>query len=89
LGKNWPKQKFKGQQIKKLIVVECWLMEVEEVDEKHNPSRGQDSQLVQSWRLVLFWPIYMCFLMTLKAKSCFHFKLVPSQVQNLINFSLA
>ncbi len=55
-GQGWekigPKKRVKGQQAKELTVVECWLMQGEEADEKHSPSYEQNGQLVQSRRLV-------------------------------------
>jgi len=54
--KGWekigPKTEVKGQQAKKLTVVERSLKQGEEMDEKNSPSCGQNGQLVQSCRLV-------------------------------------
>ncbi len=56
-----------GRQPKKLTGVECFLMQGKEANEKHNPSYGQNCQLMQSWDLVHSGP---CLVVNQSGKLC-------------------
>ncbi len=71
-GKNkWPKVSSQ----KRLTVVECWLKQGKEADEKHSLlSYGQKGQLVQSWGPVHSGPRFQfLFCNVLQTGSSFNF----------------